>query len=182
MDILGPLPETEKGNNYILVIGDYFTKWKEAFMEAMTVARHLVSEFMCQFSVPEQFYSDQGRNFESWVIKGIFELLQVRKTRTTPSNSLKRSFHWIKLHWSAMFWNGCLSGAASWATNTPLNNILLLPHLIETTTDFVKCLLLPTNEQCNPSYTAGTRLDGSTSCNVLFKPLPFVLHDQIVAL
>ena len=30
MDILGPLPETDHGNKYILVIGDYFTKWKEA--------------------------------------------------------------------------------------------------------------------------------------------------------
>eukprot|EP00731_Ephydatia_muelleri_P036502 Em0266g5a len=80
MDILGPLPETEKGNKYILVIGDYFTKWKEAYplpnMEAMTVARHLVSEFMCRFGVPEQLHSDQGRNFESGVIKGICELLQ----------------------------------------------------------------------------------------------------------
>ena len=42
MDILGPLPETRKGNKYILVIGDYFTKWKEAFpmrdMGATTVA------------------------------------------------------------------------------------------------------------------------------------------------
>ena len=46
MDILEPLPETEQGNKYILVIGDYFTKWKETYplpnMEAMTVARHLV--------------------------------------------------------------------------------------------------------------------------------------------
>ncbi|KAL5516149.1 hypothetical protein EMCRGX_G001420 [Ephydatia muelleri] len=88
MDILGPLPETEKGNKYILVIGDYFTKWKDAYplpnMEAMTVARHLVSEFMCRFGVPEQLHSDQGRNFESGVIKGICELLQVRKTRSTP--------------------------------------------------------------------------------------------------
>ena len=31
MDIFGPLPETPRGNRYILVIGDYFTKWKEAF-------------------------------------------------------------------------------------------------------------------------------------------------------
>ncbi len=31
MDILGPLPETERGSKYILVIGDYFTKWKEAY-------------------------------------------------------------------------------------------------------------------------------------------------------
>ena len=44
IDILGPLPETRKGNKYILVIGDYFTKWKEAFpmqdMEASTVATY----------------------------------------------------------------------------------------------------------------------------------------------
>ena len=47
MNILGPLPETEEGNKYILVLGDYFTKWKEAYplpnMEAMTVARSYMS-------------------------------------------------------------------------------------------------------------------------------------------
>ena len=31
MDILGPLPETEQQNKYILVISDYFTKWTESF-------------------------------------------------------------------------------------------------------------------------------------------------------
>ena len=53
MDILGPLPHTE----YILVIGDYFTKWKEAYpmknMEATTVAHILVHEFICRFGIPE---------------------------------------------------------------------------------------------------------------------------------
>ena len=29
--ILGPFPESEKGNSYILVIGDYFTRWMEAY-------------------------------------------------------------------------------------------------------------------------------------------------------
>lgn len=42
MDIMGPFPETPRHNRYILVIGDYFTKWIEAFpmanMEAVTVA------------------------------------------------------------------------------------------------------------------------------------------------
>lgn len=28
---MGPMPTTESGNKYILVVGDYFTKWKEAF-------------------------------------------------------------------------------------------------------------------------------------------------------
>ena len=27
VDILGPLPKTAAGNKYILVAGDYFTKW-----------------------------------------------------------------------------------------------------------------------------------------------------------
>lgn len=31
LDIVGPLPETKNGNFYILVIGDYFTKWKKPF-------------------------------------------------------------------------------------------------------------------------------------------------------
>ena len=31
MDILGPLPITPCSNKYVLVVGDYFTKWTEAF-------------------------------------------------------------------------------------------------------------------------------------------------------
>ena len=31
LDILGPLPATYKGNRYILVVIDYFTKWAEAY-------------------------------------------------------------------------------------------------------------------------------------------------------
>ena len=56
MDILGPLPETAAGNSYILVVGDYFTKWMEAYpipnQEATTIASKLVNEFICHFSVP----------------------------------------------------------------------------------------------------------------------------------
>ena len=31
VDILGPLPESQDGNSYILVVADYFTRWAEAF-------------------------------------------------------------------------------------------------------------------------------------------------------
>ena len=88
MDITGPFPESPEGNRYILVVGDYFTKWMEAYalpdQEATTVAKKLVDEFFCRFSVPEQLHSDQGKQFESKLISAICQLLQVKKSRTTP--------------------------------------------------------------------------------------------------
>lgn len=67
LDILGPLLETVNKNSYILVIGDYFSKWTEAFplpnQEALSIARVLVEEWVCQYGVPRSVHSDQGKNF-----------------------------------------------------------------------------------------------------------------------
>eukprot|EP00731_Ephydatia_muelleri_P030881 Em0022g395a len=80
--------QTSLGHRYILVIGDYFTKWKEAFplrdMEATSIARVLVNELICCFGVPDNIRTDQGKNFESKLVKEVCILLGVRKTRTTP--------------------------------------------------------------------------------------------------
>lgn len=63
MDILGPLPITKRGNRYVLVVADLFTKWTQAVpipdQEAKTVARSLVNEFICKFGTPLQLYTDQ---------------------------------------------------------------------------------------------------------------------------
>ena len=87
VDILGPLPESESENSFVLVAGDYFTKWMEAYpihnQEAETVARKLVDEMSCRFSPPEQLHSDQGRQFESGLIKEICNILRIKKTRTS---------------------------------------------------------------------------------------------------
>ncbi|PIK57505.1 Retrovirus-related Pol polyprotein from transposon [Apostichopus japonicus] len=88
MDIMGPLPVSSRGNRYVVVIADYFTKWTEAFaiadMEAETVARVLVEEFICRFGVPEELHTDQGRQFESELFQHMCRLLDIHKTRTTP--------------------------------------------------------------------------------------------------
>ena len=59
IDILGPLPETPRKNNFILVVSDYFTKWTESYaipnQEAVTVAEKLVSEFICRLAYPVNF-------------------------------------------------------------------------------------------------------------------------------
>lgn len=48
LDILGPLPETANKNRYILVVGDYFSRWTEAFpipnQEAHTIAKVVVEQ------------------------------------------------------------------------------------------------------------------------------------------
>ena len=88
VDILGPLPESEAGNSYLLVAGDYFTRWMEAYpipnMEATTVARKLTDEFFCRFGMPEQLHSDQGKQFESKLLNEVCTILRIDKTRTTP--------------------------------------------------------------------------------------------------
>ena len=87
-DILGPLPDSDRGNKYILIIGDYFSKRTEAYaipnQEATTVARVLVEEFVARFGIPRQIHSDQGRNFESKVFQEMCNSLGMEKTRTTP--------------------------------------------------------------------------------------------------
>jgi transposase InsO family protein len=88
MDIMEPGVVTEKGNRYILVISDYYTKWVEAYPlqnhTAQTVADVMVTEFCCRFGVPQQIHSDQGTEFESKLMKELCTLLQSHKTRTTP--------------------------------------------------------------------------------------------------
>eukprot|EP01125_Pyxidicula_operculata_P010434 TRINITY_DN342_c0_g1_i17.p1 TRINITY_DN342_c0_g1~~TRINITY_DN342_c0_g1_i17.p1 ORF type:complete len:777 (+),score=74.66 TRINITY_DN342_c0_g1_i17:3288-5618(+) len=67
MDILGPITKTQRGNQYILVITDHFTKWVECFplnnTSASTVARVFVEEFISRFGTPEKLLTDQGSNF-----------------------------------------------------------------------------------------------------------------------
>ena len=88
VDIVGPFPESESGNCYILVVADYFTRYTEAYplpnQEATTVANVLVNEFFLRYSPPERLHSDQGRNFESAIITETCRLLGVEKSRTTP--------------------------------------------------------------------------------------------------
>ena len=88
VDILGPLPKSAAGNSYVLVAADYFTKWVEACaipnQEAITVARKLTDQMFCRFSPPDQLHSDQGKQFESELLKDICNIFRIKKTRTTP--------------------------------------------------------------------------------------------------
>jgi len=85
-DIMVPLPETKKGNNYILVLSDYFSKWTEAFplqnIEAVSVAEVIVKTSIARFGASETIHSDQGVQYESHLFQKVCKWLG--KTRTTP--------------------------------------------------------------------------------------------------
>ena len=87
VDMVGPLPETPRGNRYILVMVDLFTKWCEAVpiatTDAETTAQAIVENWICRWGAPEQLHSDRGSNFESIIVAELCHLLGVRKSRTT---------------------------------------------------------------------------------------------------
>jgi hypothetical protein len=78
MDILGPLPITERGNEYVLVITDYLTRWPEAFAlkdtKAETIANVLVDEIICRYGCPRVILSDRGRNLMAELIKNLCKI------------------------------------------------------------------------------------------------------------
>ena len=81
--------EPSKGNiENVLVITDHFTRYALAYpskiQTAQATARILWDNFICHYGFPEKFISDQGRNFESDLIKELCKIAGVKKAHTTP--------------------------------------------------------------------------------------------------
>ena len=96
IDILGPLPVSDRGNRYVLCIGDYFSKWITSIpipnQEASTVAQVLIDNIISVFGVPKQIHSDKGSNFESKLFSQLCHMLGVRKTRPTSFHPSENGF------------------------------------------------------------------------------------------
>ena len=74
---------TNDGNEYLIVLCDYFTKWSEAYPVPNHTALTVVNEYISRFGVPKQIHSDQGREFESELFLVLCVKLGIQKTRTT---------------------------------------------------------------------------------------------------
>ena len=77
MDIM-QMPQTERGNRYIIVFVDYLTKWVEAVatgdQTSGTIARLLVDNIVCCHGVP---LSDD-------LLSGLINALSLACIRSTP--------------------------------------------------------------------------------------------------
>ncbi|VDH94525.1 Hypothetical predicted protein [Mytilus galloprovincialis] len=101
LDVMGPFPKSKNGNRFILVIGDHFTRWMEAYplpnQYSHIVAEKLVNEFVSRFGIPLEIHTDQGTNFQSNLFQELCRLLDIHKTKSTPfhpsSNGLIEKFN-----------------------------------------------------------------------------------------
>ena len=85
--IVGPTPRSTSGHEWLLVVSDHFTKFAQAFpvktTSAVTLAKKVMDEYICRFGCFEGSHSDQGANVDGAVFKGLCDLIEAAKTRTT---------------------------------------------------------------------------------------------------
>ncbi|OWY96103.1 Gag-pol Polyprotein [Phytophthora megakarya] len=83
LDAIGPLVTTPRGNKFILVFADYFTRWVEAFaikaLDTVTLVETMVNEVISRHGVPERLLGDQGSNFISELARSFYETLGIKK-------------------------------------------------------------------------------------------------------
>ena len=144
-DYIGPVPVTPRGNKYILVLTDHFSKYVEVIpvpdQTAETCAARLLNDFIARWCCPLSLLSNQGRNYESRVFKDLCRMLKIKKVRTSPKNPKcngqaerfnRTSVRMIKAYlcearddWDQHL--GCLAGAYR---STPHETTDLTPNLL----------------------------------------------------
>ena len=110
-DLLDLLVTSAKGNRYVLVMVDCFSRWTEACplpdKTALSVVDTFFQYFVCRFGMPSVIHSDQGREFENKVMQELCLLCGAHKTRTAPyhpeSDGLVERFNRTLFMMLAMF-------------------------------------------------------------------------------
>lgn len=86
MHIVGPLPESRKGNRYILVaiVCNYAAHYPEAISLHSIESESIVEELVKLFSlvgIPQDILTDQGNNFMSKLLQELYKLLHIHPIR-----------------------------------------------------------------------------------------------------
>ena len=100
IDLVGPMPETNKGDRYIATMQDGFSRYCAASTipnkEASTVANALLDTWITRFGCPVRIHSDQGKEFHNKIWHQLCDRLQITKTVTpayNPNSNLIERFH-----------------------------------------------------------------------------------------
>jgi len=86
IDILGPLPKSAKGNLFILVVTDRFSKLTQAVplrsIKALDVSIAFVNEWVFKYGAPRRLLSDNGSQFISDLFQRVCSVLEVHNALT----------------------------------------------------------------------------------------------------
>jgi len=88
IDLLGPLPRTFEGYEYILVICDRFTKVNWAVLLRDITALDVLSAFLdtwvASYGIPDSVLSDSGPQFAAVLWQGVLKTLGIDPNYATP--------------------------------------------------------------------------------------------------
>lgn len=94
IDIIGPLPETERGNKYIIAAVDAMTRWPEAIpvnkKTAHEVSQFIIRDIFARHDAPQQLVSDQGKEFLNSVVAHLCQIMGAYKTNTLIQSPMQR--------------------------------------------------------------------------------------------
>ena len=122
IDILEVL-RSYHNNQYLFVIQDYFTKWADAiplpYQTALCITNALGKVFT-DYGLPDIIDLDQGRTFESSILRQALEAFGVAKSRTTvyhpQGDGMVERFNWSLLQMLRAY----VQGQADWEWHLPL--------------------------------------------------------------
>ena len=87
IDILGPLPRSQSGNKYLLVISDRYSKYTKTVLlrsiSSWTVAKAFCEHWAFVFGPPKLLLSDNGGQFMSKFFQSVCNILGTRNLFTT---------------------------------------------------------------------------------------------------
>lgn len=95
IDVTDPLKKTSRGNLYVIVAVDYFTKFCVAKaipdFTAETTAKFVFEEIICKLGAPKGVMSDQGVNFKAKMFKKLCELCKISSPRKWFSGTYEQN-------------------------------------------------------------------------------------------
>src|SRR5438045_4071322 len=87
MNIVEPLPLTKLGNQYIIVVTEYLTKWSETRAlpnaKAVSVASFFYEDIICCHGCPKELLTDQGTHFVNELLRTITECIGIKHQLST---------------------------------------------------------------------------------------------------
>ena len=86
IDIVGPLPKTKKGNQYILTVMCPTTRYPEGFPLKNITSKTIVSkltQLFTTFGIPREIQSNRGTNFTSDLFAAVLSELGITQTLST---------------------------------------------------------------------------------------------------